>query len=155
MREKLNYVNLDRIKREHAHYNWLIGERSNGKTFAVLKEMIINYVNEVVDKVGNLLIEGEKAQIIRDGLKVAIVGKPNVGKSSLLNALLQEDKAIVTEIPGTTRDVVEGQVNLGGIPLNLFDTAGIRETDDVIESIGINKSVADRQHIFVKRGCSI
>ena len=105
------------------------------------KEMIINYVNEVTDKVGNLLNEGEKAQIIRDGLKVAIVGKPNVGKSSLLNALLQEDKAIVTEIPGTTRDVVEGQVNLGGIPLNLFDTAGIRETNDVIESIGINKSV--------------
>ena len=105
------------------------------------KEMIINYVNEVTTKVGNLLLEGEKAQIIRDGLKVAIVGKPNVGKSSLLNALLQEDKAIVTEIPGTTRDVVEGQVNLGGIPLNLFDTAGIRETDDVIESIGINKSV--------------
>lgn len=105
------------------------------------KEMIINYVNEVTDKVGNLLNEGEKAQIIRDGLKVAIVGKPNVGKSSLLNALLQEDKAIVTEIPGTTRDVVEGQVNLGGIPLNLFDTAGIRETSDVIESIGINKSV--------------
>ena len=105
------------------------------------KEMIINYVNEVVDKVGNLLTEGEKAQIIRDGLKVAIVGKPNVGKSSLLNALLQEDKAIVTEIPGTTRDVVEGQVNLGGIPLNLFDTAGIRETTDVIENIGIDKSI--------------
>ena len=105
------------------------------------KEMIINYVNEVVDKVGNLLNEGEKAQIIRDGLKVAIVGKPNVGKSSLLNALLQEDKAIVTEIPGTTRDVVEGQVNLGGIPLNLFDTAGIRETTDIIENIGIDKSI--------------
>ena len=105
------------------------------------KEMIINYVNEVVDKVGSLLNEGEKAQIIRDGLKVAIVGKPNVGKSSLLNALLQEDKAIVTEIPGTTRDVVEGQVNLGGIPLNLFDTAGIRETTDIIENIGIDKSI--------------
>lgn len=105
------------------------------------KEMIINYVNEIVDKVGNLLNEGEKAQIIRDGLKVAIVGKPNVGKSSLLNALLQEDKAIVTSIPGTTRDVVEGQVNLGGIPLNLYDTAGIRETDDLIENIGIDKSI--------------
>ena len=105
------------------------------------KEMIIDYVNEVTDKVGNLLEDGEKAQIIRDGLKVAIVGKPNVGKSSLLNALLQEDKAIVTSIPGTTRDVVEGQVNLGGIPLNLFDTAGIRETSDVIESIGIDKSI--------------
>ena len=105
------------------------------------KEMIIDYVNEVTDKVGNLLSEGEKAQIIRDGLKVAIVGKPNVGKSSLLNALLQEDKAIVTAIPGTTRDVVEGQVNLGGIPLNLFDTAGIRETSDIIESIGIDKSI--------------
>ena len=105
------------------------------------KEMIIDYVNEVTNKVGNLLEDGEKAQIIRDGLKVAIVGKPNVGKSSLLNALLQEDKAIVTSIPGTTRDVVEGQVNLGGIPLNLFDTAGIRETSDVIESIGIDKSI--------------
>ena len=105
------------------------------------KDMIIHCVDEISSSVGNLLNEGEKAQIIRDGLKVAIVGKPNVGKSSLLNALLQEDKAIVTSIPGTTRDVVEGQVNLGGIPLNLFDTAGIRETSDVIENIGINKSL--------------
>ena len=105
------------------------------------KDMIIHYVDEISSSVGNLLNEGEKAQIIRDGLKVAIVGKPNVGKSSLLNALLQEDKAIVTSIPGTTRDVVEGQVNLGGIPLILFDTAGIRETSDVIENIGINKSL--------------
>ena len=76
----------------------------------------------------------------KDGVKVAIVGKPNVGKSSLLNALLEEDKAIVTNIAGTTRDIVEGQINLDGLKLNLLDTAGIRDSDDSVEKIGIEKS---------------
>ena len=105
------------------------------------KELIINTVDEVIANTESLFKNGMKAQIIRDGLKVAVVGKPNVGKSSLLNALLKEDKAIVTSIPGTTRDIVEGQISLGGIPLIIYDTAGIRQTDDIIESIGVNKSL--------------
>ena len=104
------------------------------------KEKIVTSIDEMIPIIDNLVSDGEKGKIIKDGVKVAIVGKPNVGKSSLLNALMGEEKAIVTEIAGTTRDIVEGDVNLNGIVLHLLDTAGIRESDDKVESIGINKA---------------
>ena len=104
------------------------------------KEKIVTSIDEMLPIIDNLVSDGEKGKIIKDGVKVAIVGKPNVGKSSLLNALMGEEKAIVTEIAGTTRDIVEGDVNLNGVVLHLLDTAGIRESDDKVESIGINKA---------------
>ncbi|MFK5883739.1 MAG: tRNA uridine-5-carboxymethylaminomethyl(34) synthesis GTPase MnmE [Candidatus Izemoplasma sp.] len=93
-------------------------------------------------KINSILEKASYGKVIRDGIKTAIIGRPNVGKSSLLNALLREEKAIVTEIKGTTRDTVEGSLNVGGIILNLIDTAGIRKSDDLIEKIGIDKSIA-------------
>ena len=104
------------------------------------KELIIKTADELIEQINVLIDDGQKAQIINEGVKVAIVGKPNVGKSSLLNAFLGEDRAIVTDIAGTTRDVVEGHANIDGIVLHLFDTAGIHQSDDKIESIGIEKS---------------
>ena len=99
-------------------------------------------IMELLTKITNLLEKASYGKVIKDGVKTAIIGKPNVGKSSLLNALLREDKAIVTEIQGTTRDIVEGSINIGGIILNLIDTAGIRESEDLIEKIGIDKAKA-------------
>jgi len=93
------------------------------------------------DEMYDILNRSRSSKIITSGINTAIVGKPNVGKSSLLNLLLNESKAIVTNIPGTTRDVVEGKIKIGGISLNLIDTAGIRETSDIIEKIGVDKSL--------------
>ena len=82
----------------------------------------------------------KQGKLLREGVQLVLIGQPNVGKSSLLNQLLGEDKAIVAEVPGTTRDPVSSQLSLGGIPINLVDTAGLRETDDVVEKIGITKT---------------
>lgn len=107
----------------------------------VTKEKVIDVCSKISAEIDSLIADGENSRLYREGLKIAIVGKPNVGKSSLLNALIKSDKAIVTDIAGTTRDVVEGDFNLNGVPVHLFDTAGLRESNDKIEKIGINKSL--------------
>ena len=104
------------------------------------KEEILAKCTEILGDIDVLIQDGEKNRVYREGIKIAIVGRPNVGKSSLLNALIKEDKAIVTSIAGTTRDVVEGDFNLGGVPVHLYDTAGIRDSEDIIEQIGIDKA---------------
>lgn len=96
---------------------------------------------KIKEDLSSLIKDSEDGRYVKEGVKVAILGEPNVGKSSLLNALLGEQKAIVTPIPGTTRDVVEGELSIHGIPIKLLDTAGLRESDDEVEKIGIRKSV--------------
>ena len=106
----------------------------------ITNEICINETKELIDTLENIIKNAEINRIYKEGIKTVILGKPNVGKSSLLNALLKENKAIVTEISGTTRDIVEGEINIDGIILHLIDTAGIRNTNDPIEKIGIEKS---------------
>ncbi len=103
-------------------------------------EMIKPKIITFNEKLNEIIAESNKGRLIREGVDTVIIGKPNVGKSSLLNALLNEERAIVTSIEGTTRDTIEVSINVGGIVLNLIDTAGIRETDDLIEQIGVKKS---------------
>ncbi len=104
-------------------------------------DVIAPYVRKWIKEAEEMIDKAERFRLVKDGLDTVIIGKPNVGKSSLLNALLEKDKAIVTDIAGTTRDLVEGKVNLKNITLNLIDTAGIRDTEEQIERIGIEKTI--------------
>ncbi|MEL7569324.1 MAG: tRNA uridine-5-carboxymethylaminomethyl(34) synthesis GTPase MnmE [Eubacteriaceae bacterium] len=105
------------------------------------QENILSLLNNACDKLDKLYNSYKKGQILNEGLKVAIVGKPNVGKSLLLNDLTNSDRSIVTDIPGTTRDIVSEMINIGGIPIKVIDTAGIRESENKVEQIGISRSI--------------
>ena len=107
----------------------------------ITNKKILPKIEKIKEKINYLLKGAQNGKLIRNGINVALVGKPNVGKSSILNSLIDEEKAIVTDIAGTTRDIVEGNMVLNGVLINFIDTAGIRKTNDIVEQIGVNKSL--------------
>ena len=107
----------------------------------VTNEKIKGLIEDIKSRIEKAIQESENGKLIKEGIKIGIIGRPNVGKSSLLNLLLEEEKAIVTDIAGTTRDIVEGQIIINGITCNIIDTAGIRKTDNIVEKIGVSKSL--------------
>jgi tRNA modification GTPase len=107
----------------------------------ITNEILLPKISKVKKEIEKIINESKNGKIIKEGIDTIIIGKPNVGKSSLLNRLIDEEKAIVTEVAGTTRDIVEGQLNIDGLLLNIIDTAGIRKTEDIVEKIGVKKSL--------------
>ena len=114
-------------------------------------EKIIPNIQKLITKIKDIINKSEDGKIVTEGINIGIIGRPNVGKSSLLNALLEEQKAIVTDIEGTTRDIVEGTFTLNGILCHIIDTAGIRETDNLVEKIGVDKSyqIIDKSDLII------
>lgn len=133
--EKINNRILDILAHIEAEV-----EFSEENIDEVVNEKVIKDCEEVKDQMEDLLKNADKGKILREGLNVIIIGKPNVGKSSLLNALLEEKRAIVTDVPGTTRDTIEEYINIDGIPVKLIDTAGIREARNEVEKIGVERT---------------
>ena len=117
----------------------------------VTHNLMKDYIKDITNELQQLIEGAKNGRIVKEGINVAIIGRPNVGKSSILNNLLDEEKAIVTDIPGTTRDIVEGSITLNGVAINFIDTAGIRETKDVVEKIGVDRSIrsADRADLIL------
>ena len=117
----------------------------------ITNEKILPEIKKIQEKITKTINESENGRLLNEGINVGIIGRPNVGKSSLLNTLLEEQKAIVTDIEGTTRDIVEGTLSLNGVILNIIDTAGIRETDNVVEKIGVEKSfeIIDKSDLII------
>lgn len=126
----------------------------------ITKDKIVIDINTILGEINLLIKTADEGKILREGLNTVIVGKPNVGKSSLLNSLLMENRAIVTEVPGTTRDIIEEYINIDGIPIKIVDTAGIRETENIVEKIGVEKSKekienADLVILMIDASCEI
>ena len=113
------------------------------------RESLLRLCNEIINKVSELASSYSRGAVLKEGVPVVIAGIPNAGKSSLLNLLLNEEKAIVTDIPGTTRDIIEGAIELDGILYRFYDTAGLRATDDVVESIGVDRAIASMKKAFI------
>jgi tRNA modification GTPase len=136
---------LEPIKKSIADLLALIEVNIDYPEYEDIERVTLTKVNDathaMVKQLDVLLEQGQKGRLIKEGIRVAIVGRPNVGKSSLLNALIHDEKAIVTDVEGTTRDVVEAEFSLDGVYLKILDTAGIRQSEDVVEKIGIQKSI--------------